>query len=183
MAVDLFPTNPNPANPGNTGATTSVGYKWKSSVDGTCTGIKFHINTGQQTTRSIGIYLNSGSLLVSLTGGTFSVGWNTYSWATPISITAGTLYCAVIYSSAGDICGSYSTMSVDRTNDVLTAPANNSGGQYNGVWAFSVGSMSLPANTDTTVSPTWFVSPVFEAHVPRPAVIGASGAAHRASGW
>lgn len=182
MSVDLFPTNPSPANAANTGATTSIGYKWRASVNGTCTGIKFHVQPASNINRDLGLYTNTGTLLASVIGGSWSTGWTSYAWATPVNIDAGVLYVAVIYSSVGDISASYTTMGSDRVSDVLTAPADNSGGEFNGVWAFSVGSMSLPANTDTTVSPTMFVSPVFEPRISR--VLDLPGAAVvRGASW
>ncbi|WP_112661843.1 DUF4082 domain-containing protein [Microvirga flavescens] len=113
-----------------------LGMKFQASVGGTVTGIKFYKGTGDTGTHQGRLWTSTGTLLGTVTFTNESAsGWQTATFSSPITLTAGTTY-VVSYHSNGHYAatGSYFTSAV--TNGPLTAPSG-----ANGVYAY--GSSSL----------------------------------------
>jgi len=116
-------------------------------VNGSITGIRFYKGSGNTGTHVGNLWSASGTKLASVTFGSETAsGWQQANFATPVAITAGTVYVASYLAPAGHYAGDggyFATTGVD--NGPLHALKNGvSGG--NGVYAYGATS-SFPANT------------------------------------
>jgi len=140
-ASNIWPNNPTPAST-DAGDTTPIeaGVKIRSTVAGKISGIRFYkadTNTGTHVGH---LWSSAGTLLgtVTFTGETAS-GWQTATFATPITISANTTYIA----SYSDPNGHYSAdgayfLSAGGTNLNLTALQTGVDGN-NGVYSTTLG--------------------------------------------
>src|SRR5205814_3520428 len=79
-----------------------VGVKFRSSVAGSVTGIRFYKGSGNTGTHVGHLWTRGGTLLASATfTGESATGWQQVSFATPVSIAADTTYIASYYAPAG----------------------------------------------------------------------------------
>ena len=87
---------------GNSKGGQELGVRFRSSVTGSVTGIRFYKTAGLNGTHTGELYSNTGTRLASavFTNET-ATGWQTVSFATPVAITANTTYVAAYFSSAG----------------------------------------------------------------------------------
>ena len=124
-----------PATPlKNDGSAIELGVKFRSSVPGYVTGIRFYKLTGNIGTHTGGLYTSTGTLLAQavFTGETTS-GWQQVLFNNPVAINAATTYIAAYHSSAGNyvVTDNYFTSAV--VNNPLTALADGTDGP-NGVY-------------------------------------------------
>ena len=94
-----MPTNVNWNDP----AAIDVGVKFTSDVAGKVTAIKFYKGAGNTGTHTGTLWSATGQQLATATFGTESAcGWQTVTFATPVSITAGTTYIASYHTTTGN---------------------------------------------------------------------------------
>lgn len=118
-------------------APVTLGVRFKADQYGQITGIRFYkdaLNTGAHTGK---LWTNAGALLATaaFTGETAS-GWQQALFATPVTITAGTVYVASVYSAGGGY--SYDSgyfVSSGHDSPPLHAPQDAAPGA-NGVFAY-----------------------------------------------
>jgi hypothetical protein len=124
-----------------------LGVKFESAVAGTITGLRFYKGAANTGTHVGHLWTASGTLLASATfSGETASGWQQVNFATPVTVTANTIYVASYYAPNGDYAytGGYFTTS-GVTNGSLTAPANGAdGGQ--GVYQYGTGG-AFPAQS------------------------------------
>jgi hypothetical protein len=140
----IWPSNPTPAKLEEVDpASTNVGVRFKSSVAGYITAIRFYqANTG---TFSAALWNNFGGQLGTASVVVSSGGWQQADFASPIAISADTVYVASYRAPAGSpyaADGNYFTVGVD--NAPLHALADGEGGNGNGVYDYS-SSLIFPA--------------------------------------
>jgi hypothetical protein len=85
-----------PTNPAlNDGGAYELGVRFTSDLNGVVTGIRFYKGTGNGGTHVGHLWTNTGTLLgtATFTGETAS-GWQEADFASPIAVTAGTVYTA-----------------------------------------------------------------------------------------
>jgi VCBS repeat-containing protein len=147
--VSLFSASSTPAQTAlNDGQPLEVGMKFRSSVAGQITALKFYRSAADTGTDLLDLWTSSGAKLASATfTNTAASGWQTVALATPVSISANTLYI-VSYHTTGEYVATNTYFTADVSNGTLTAPstANASG---NGVYAYG-GTTSagiFPTNT------------------------------------
>lgn len=92
--ISFWPTSATPANiSGNDGQSVELGMKFSSSAAGSVTGVRFYKATNSTGTHTGTLWSSTGTKLAT---GTFSgetaSGWQTLTFASPVSITAGTTY-------------------------------------------------------------------------------------------
>ncbi|MGN6331350.1 MAG: DUF4082 domain-containing protein [Motilibacteraceae bacterium] len=79
-----------------------LGVKFRASVSGTVTGVRFYKGTGNTGTHTGSLWSGAGTRLAT---GTFSAetatGWQTLTFSTPVAITANTTYVASYHTNAG----------------------------------------------------------------------------------
>jgi hypothetical protein len=136
----------------DTGA-VEVGVKFKSDLDGKITGVNFYKSSANTGTHIGNLWTASGTLLAT---GTFSgesaTGWQKLTFATPVSITAGTTYIASYYAPKGhySVFSAYYYMPGPVGGNSLDSPplhaisANGNAG--NGLYSYS-GSSTFPTNS------------------------------------
>jgi hypothetical protein len=79
-----------------------LGLKFRTDVNGTITAIRFYKSAANTGTHVGNLWTDTGTLLGSVTFTSESgSGWQQASFATPISITAGTVYVASYQVNAG----------------------------------------------------------------------------------
>ncbi|QSQ23342.1 DUF4082 domain-containing protein [Pyxidicoccus parkwayensis] len=168
----LFPATATPgtASVSDTAA-VELGVKFRADVDGKVKGIRFYKGTGNTGTHVGNLWSSTGTNLASATFiNETALGWQQVTFATPVSITAGTTYVASYLAPVGG----YSFDANGLANGVDTAPLHalpgtTSGG--NGV--FTTGAVSTFPNSSYQNANYW-VDVVFEPNsaLPRPGVTG-----------
>lgn len=130
-----------------------LGTKFKSSVAGNVTAIRFYKGGSADTGTHVGsLWSSTGTKLASVTfTGETASGWQQANLSTPVAITANTTYTVSYYSPAGYYSTTQSGLSSAVTNSPLTALA--SGGVY------KYGASGRP--TSSWSSSNYFVDVVF----------------------
>ena len=136
----------------DTGDTSSVelGVKFTAEVSGTVTGVRFY-KAAANTGAHIGsLWSATGTLLASATFTNESAsGWQQVTFATPVSITAGTTYVAGYLAPNGHYSATSSAFSsAEVANRPLHAPANST--SANGVYAYSSSSVFPTSSFNAT---------------------------------
>ncbi|TQJ52257.1 molybdenum-dependent oxidoreductase-like protein [Phycicoccus sp. SLBN-51] len=151
------------ATPGTASANdskaTEVGVKFKADVNGYVTGIRFYKGSGNTGTHIGNLWTLSGTRLASATfSSETSSGWQQVNFATPVAITAGTVYVASYFAPAGHFARDnnyFKTAGVDSP-PLHALKDGVSGG--NGVYRYS----STSAFPDSsTRAPNYWVDVVF----------------------
>jgi hypothetical protein len=147
-ACTIWPSSATPTNPSvaDTGS-VELGVKFRADVSGQVTGIRFYKGTGNTGTHVGSLWTTSGTRLASATFGTETAsGWQQVNFASPVAITAGTVYVASYFAPVGQYAadnGFFASAGVD--NPPLHALQDGvSGGD--GVYAYGATS-SFPNNT------------------------------------
>ena len=115
-----------------------MGVKFMADVDGTITGIRFYKASTNTGTHVANLWSNTGTRLATATfTGETASGWQQVNFATPVPISADTVYVASYHTNVGHYGFDeyyFATGGVD--NPPLHAPAD---GEYggNGVYAYS----------------------------------------------
>ena len=122
----------------DSGDTTSVelGVKFKADYNGSITGIRFYkasTNIGMHTGS---LWSSTGTRLAQATFANESAsGWQTVTFASPVSVTAGTTYVASYFAPSGHYSHTSSGLSTAVDNPPLHALADST--SSNGVYAYS----------------------------------------------
>src|SRR5262249_38106411 len=120
-----------------------VGVKFTSDVNGQITALRFYKGSTNTGTHTGHLWTGTGTLLGSLTfAGETASGWQQTSFATPISITAGTTYVASYHTSGNYSVDSYYFGKTGVNQWPLHSPSSPSSGG-NGVYAY--GASSFPS--------------------------------------
>lgn len=145
----IWPSNPTPATPNVSGSEITLGTKFKATVDGQITGIRFYKATSDSaTSHTIALYDNSGTLLASIaTTGETSNGWQQMSFSSPVSISANATYVAAYFSPIGyyAVTGAYFSSSGVTSGD-LYAYATGEVSVGNGVYTEGL-ALAFPNST------------------------------------
>ena len=131
-----------------------LGVKFRSDVAGSITGIRFYKASANTGTHVGNLWTSTGTLLATATfTGETASGWQQVNFATPVSITANTVYVASYHANNGHYSYDNNYFSVNGVdNPPLHALANGvSGG--NGVYAY--GSSSIFPNQTWNACNYW----------------------------
>ena len=146
--VTIWPSSavPGTADSGPDSA-VELGVKFKSDVAGRVTGIRFYKAASNTGTHVGNLWSSAGTRLATATfSGETASGWQQVSFATPVAITANTVYVASYHCTIGHYCydaNYFASKGVD--NPPLHALANGvSGG--NSVYAYGASS-AFPNST------------------------------------
>jgi Domain of unknown function (DUF4082) len=146
-------TTPSTTNNGDVSAPLNMGTKFRSSVAGSVTGIRFYKGTSDTGTHTAQLWSQGGTLLGSyqFVGETAS-GWQQQLFTSSIAIAANTIYIAAYYSTTPS--GYYSATSnlflTEVDNGPLTAVSSSE--SANGVYRYGDGT-SVP---NSTFNSTWY---------------------------
>jgi hypothetical protein len=135
-----------------------LGMRFRSTVAGTITGVRFYKGTNNTGTHTGSLWSNTGQRLATgtFTGETAS-GWQTLTFASAAPVTANTTYVVSYHTDAGfyaDQIGAFDGKSIYSAP--LFAPPDGADGA-NGV--YHVGTSGFP--TDTHGSANYYVDVVF----------------------
>ena len=154
-----------PALPNNNdGQPLEVGVKFRASVAGHVTAIRFY-KGNQHTGTNVGsLWSGTGTRLatVTFTNETAS-GWQQMAFASPVAIAANTTYIASYHSGDGDYSVTENFFGQAVVNGPLTALANGTDGG-NGVFRF--GTSAVP--NQTYLQSNYWVDVVFSSQPPGP---------------
>jgi hypothetical protein len=146
---NAVPTPITNANAG--GAAVNLGVRFRSSVNGSITGVRFYKHSGNTGTHTGYLWTNTGTF----TNETAS-GWQTVTFSTPVSITANTVYVAAYHSATGGFSSTANYFNNAYTNGPLTALAAST--QPNGRYIY--GAPGLFPNA-TFQNANYWVAPIF----------------------
>ena len=138
-----------------------LGVKFRSDVAGAITGIRFYKATANTGTHIGNLWSSTGTKLATATfSGESASGWQQVNFATPVAISANTVYVASYHANNGHYSADedyFASSGVD--NAPLHALANGvSGG--NGVYAYGASSV-FPTQTWNTSN--YWVDVLFQA--------------------
>ncbi len=119
-------------------ATIEVGVKFRTSVAGKVTGVRFYKGAGNTGTHIGSLWTRTGTKLASVTfTGETATGWQQANFSTPVSISANTTYMVSYLAPAGHYAVSESYFaSAAVTRGPLTALKNNTDG-VNGAYRYT----------------------------------------------
>ena len=124
-----------------------LGVKFKSDSDGSIAGIRFYKGTGNTGTHVGNLWTSTGQLLASAVFTNESAtGWQQVNFASPVHITANTVYVASYYAPNDNYAADqnfFATAGVDAAPIHLLASGVSGG---NGVYAYGSTS-TFPSNT------------------------------------
>ena len=143
-----------------------LGVKFRSDVAGLVTGVRFYKGAGNTGTHVGNLWSSSGALLATaaFTGESAS-GWQQVTFASPLAITANTVYVASYHTNVGHYSADQNYFSRGPVDNVpLHALADGASGP-NGVFAYGSGS-SFPSS-GWNASNYW-VDVVFTPSAPSP---------------
>jgi hypothetical protein len=160
----LWPATPAILPPTNEDASVTLGIKFRSSVSGFVKGVRFFsaddavLAPGSYTGQ---LWSTQGVLLAS---GTFTnisnSNWQELVFATPVLITANTIYVASYHTTGNKYVGTPAGFAAAVSNGSLTAPDNASAGG-NGVYAYG----ATPAFPINSVGGNYWVDVLFSPNV------------------
>jgi hypothetical protein len=137
-------TAPAVADSGDT-SSVELGVKFTADYNGSITGIRFYksaLNTG---THVGSLWSSAGTRLAQVTfANETASGWQTATFASPVSVTAGTTYVASYFAPAGHYSGTTMGLDTGVDNAPLHAVANST--SANGVYRYGTAS-GFPTNT------------------------------------
>ncbi|MBA8792710.1 methionine-rich copper-binding protein CopC [Friedmanniella endophytica] len=112
-------TTPSLSDSGDTAAVT-LGLKFSSSVNGTITGLRYYRDAANTGTHTGALWTSGGTKLAGLTFTDSGTGWQTASFSSPVSITAGTTYVASYYAPNGHYSADQSYFASPVVNTPIT---------------------------------------------------------------
>jgi YVTN family beta-propeller protein len=125
----------------------NLGVKFRSDQAGFITGIRFYKGAGNTGTHVGSLWSSTGTLLATATfAGETAGGWQQVNFATPVAVTANTVYIASYLAPNGGYAvnvGAFNASGVD--NAMLHAPATGAVGG-NGVFRYGTGNL-FPTGT------------------------------------
>jgi hypothetical protein len=137
-----------------------LGVKFRSDISGYVTGIRFYKASTNTGTHTANLWTSTGSLLATATfANETASGWQEVNFATPVAITANTVYVASYHTSVGHYSDNLNYFSgTGMDSPPLHALADGVSG-YNGVFVY--GSASSFPNSGWNGSNYW-VDVVFQ---------------------
>jgi hypothetical protein len=129
----------------------TLGVKFSASQDGQISAVSFYKAPGNTGSHMGALWSTSGALLAS---GTFtnesSTGWQTLTFATPVDVTAGTVYVASYRTTVG----AYSVTPSGFSGGLTVGPLTATSGMYSYADQYPNSSSSASYLVDVTFSPS-----------------------------
>ena len=150
---------------GGPDSAVELGVKFNSDTAGSITGIRFYKASANTGTHVGSLWTSTGTLLATATfAGEIASGWQQVNFATPVSISANTVYVASYHANIGHYSFDNNYFSTNGVNNPpLHAPATGvSGG--NGIYIYS-SSSAFPHQVSSNARNYW-VDVVWQAGLP-----------------
>jgi Domain of unknown function (DUF4082)/Bacterial Ig-like domain/Bacterial Ig domain/Secretion system C-terminal sorting domain len=169
LSINVFPTQIPAGAVVADGHSVTLGMKFRSSAAGSISGVRFYKGAGMTGTHIGLLYNNAGTLLAQVTfTGETSSGWQTATFASPVTITSGVTYIVAYFNPPGlyeatqsPSANSFNTAIV---NSPLTGLADGTDG-VNGVYNYGA-SPTFP--TLGYLKSNYWVDAVFTSSPPAP---------------
>jgi WD40 repeat protein len=130
---------------GSDDGAVELGMRFRASVAGQVTGVRFYKGTGNSGTHVGRLWTNAGVLLGTVTfSNETATGWQQASFSTPITISANTTYVVSYHAPVGHYAVNRLFFGSALDNPPLRALASGEDG-FNGVYAYGA-SGSFPIN-------------------------------------
>ncbi|GEM_PF-430190 len=143
-----------------------LGVAFTSDTSGSITGVRFYKGPQNAGTHTVSLWASNGTRLATATSGTEPVqGWQTVTFASPVSITANTAYVVSYLAPSGGL--SYTANALSTPLDVGPLHTTANAGRY----AYPSGYPSNASSSSYLVDPV-FVTTVPPADVTPPAITG-----------
>ncbi|MFI8965792.1 DUF4082 domain-containing protein [Streptomyces sp. NPDC053493] len=140
------------------GNSLELGTRFQTALDGKVTGITFYkgaTNTGSHTGS---LWTADGTLLATGTfTGETATGWQKLTFASPVTVTAGTTYVASYHAPNGNYASDPAYFAGTHLNYPLSAPADTSG-SGNGLYKYAASAVFPNSSYNST---NYWVGPVF----------------------
>jgi hypothetical protein len=118
----------------DTGA-VELGVRFQSAVDGNITALRFYKSANNTGTHVGHLWTATGTLVATVTfAGETASGWQQATLATPVAVTANTVYVASYHTTVGRYSVNTGYFNSAYSNQPLSAPATANGG--NGVYRY-----------------------------------------------
>jgi hypothetical protein len=143
----------------NDAGAVELGVKFRTDLDGFITGVRFYKGSGNTGTHIGNLWSSAGALLATATfTSETATGWQQVSFASPVAITANTVYVASYYAPVGrySLDNNYFASSGVNNSPIFLLQNGVSGG--NGVYRYGASS-GFP--TDTYQASNYWVDVVF----------------------
>ena len=136
-ALSIWNNTPSVGVPSGDASSVEVGVKFRSSVPGTITGIRFYKDAANTGTHTGTLWTSTGTLLATATfSGETASGWQQVTFSTPVAILPGVTYVASYYAPAGNYtfsANAFTGAGVTNASNTLTALQSGVDGS-NGVY-------------------------------------------------
>jgi hypothetical protein len=121
------------------GASVELGVRFSSDTSGWIAGVRFYKGAGNTGVHTGSLWNANGSLLATATfSSESSSGWQSVTFASPVAITAGTIYVASYHAPVGHYASDENYFANQVDNAPLHAPASVAGAG-NGVYLYGSG--------------------------------------------
>lgn len=131
---NLLPASPTPQGTDTNPSGLEVGFKFKSSINGYITGVRFFKMPGMSGVHTGSLWDNMGNRIATATFGSETAsGWQEVSFSSPVAVTANTIYTASTFMTNGVYAYTTNYYTSDVVNYPLTAPANGTAGAADGL--------------------------------------------------
>lgn len=136
---------PGPTDSGDTGA-VELGVRFQPKVNGQITGVRFYKDAANTGTHTGNLWTTGGTNLATATfTGETTSGWQTVTFSTPVSVTAGTSYIASYFAPNGHYSFTSGYFSPSDVQSAHLIASKDSGSAPNAV--FRGGSTGFPTGT------------------------------------
>jgi Domain of unknown function (DUF4082)/Bacterial Ig-like domain/Bacterial Ig domain len=137
------PTNPAVNDPG----AVELGVKFRTDIDGFIAGVRFYKGATNTGTHIGNLWTTSGQLLATATfSGESASGWQQVNFASPVQVTANTVYVASYYAPNGNYAGDNNFFAGGGVNNSPMFLLQNGVSGGNGVYQYAAAS-SFPSQT------------------------------------
>ena len=160
----VFSTTQTPANPSvSDGGSIELGMRFRPSIDGYVTGVRFHKGAGNTGVHTGSLWSNTGTQLATVTfTGESATGWQEASFDQPVAVSAGATFVVSYHAPNGHYSADGNVWeNAGSTGRPLAAIRNGLDGP-NGVFLYSSGA-SFP--TQGFNATNYYVDAVFSASV------------------
>jgi len=156
----IWPSSATPANASVTDPNgVNLGVKFRADSNGYITGIRFYKGTSNTGTHVGRLWTSSGTQLATATfSGETASGWQQVNFATPVAVTAGTVYVASYFAPSGGYAANGGYFASAGTDNAPLHALQNGVSGGNGVYVYG----SSPAFPSSTYNSTnYWVDVVF----------------------
>jgi Domain of unknown function (DUF4082)/Bacterial Ig-like domain/Bacterial Ig domain len=124
-----------------------LGVKFRTDLNGFITGVRFYKGTGNTGTHIGNLWTTSGQLLATATfSGESATGWQQVNFASPVAVTANTVYVASYFAPNGRYAGDNSFFASSGVSNPPVYLLQNGVSGGNGVYQYGASS-SFPSST------------------------------------